>query len=224
MDVLGDKWTLLVLRDLASGPRRFVDIRSVLPGISTEQLRARLTQMTMAGLLTRERFREAPPRVEFTLTERGRAALSIVHAYTDWGREYVWGPPRETEAIDVGAVFRAAVGVPLRLAGKSEVAVVVERDDAGPLAMRVSTRKGRLWLEEGADGTEPSATISGSEDAWIDALRPQGDTARLTIAGDEALARQVLGAVGAEDPAEQPRHAPSDRPRHARSRVSTHAK
>src|ERR1044071_9407152 len=62
LDLVGDKWTLLIVRDLAAGPRRFVELQRVLPGISTEQLRSRLNRMVADGLLTRQRYREVPPR------------------------------------------------------------------------------------------------------------------------------------------------------------------
>src|SRR3954451_4130050 len=67
LDLVGDKWTLLIVRDLASGPRRFVELQRVLPGISTEQLRSRLNRMVADGLLTRQRYREVPPRVDYEL-------------------------------------------------------------------------------------------------------------------------------------------------------------
>src|SRR5205823_12528272 len=60
LDLVGDKWTLLIVRDLAAGPRRFVELQRVLPGISTEQLRSRLNRMVADGMLTRQRYREVP--------------------------------------------------------------------------------------------------------------------------------------------------------------------
>ena len=80
LDLVGDKWTLLIIRDLAAGARRFVELQRVLPGISTEQLRSRLKRMVADGLLTRERFREVPPRVEYALTERAYDLLPVVGA------------------------------------------------------------------------------------------------------------------------------------------------
>ena len=68
LDLVGDKWTLLIVRDLAAGPRRFVELQRVLPGISTEQLRSRLNRMVADGMLTRQRYREVPPRVDYELT------------------------------------------------------------------------------------------------------------------------------------------------------------
>ena len=80
LDLVGDKWTLLIIRDLAAGPRRFVELQRVLPGISTEQLRSRLNRMVADGLLTRQRYREVPPRVDYELTERAREVLPVVGA------------------------------------------------------------------------------------------------------------------------------------------------
>ena len=78
LDLVGDKWTLLIIRDLAAGPRRFVELQRVLPGISTEQLRSRLNRMVADGLLTRQRYREVPPRVDYELTERSRALVPVI--------------------------------------------------------------------------------------------------------------------------------------------------
>src|SRR4051794_17020356 len=91
LDLVGDKWTLLIVRDLASGPRRFVELERVLPGISTEQLRSRLNRMVADGLLTRQRYREVPPRVDYELTERARAVLPVVGALATWGYQWAWG-------------------------------------------------------------------------------------------------------------------------------------
>jgi DNA-binding HxlR family transcriptional regulator len=74
---VGDKWTLLIVRDLAGGPRRFVELQRVLPGISTEQLRSRLNRMVADEMLTRKRYREVPPRVDYELTERARELALI---------------------------------------------------------------------------------------------------------------------------------------------------
>ena len=80
LDLVGDKWTLLIIRDLAAGPRRFVELQRVLPGISTEQLRSRLNRMVADGLLTRQRYREVPPRVDYELTERSRELMPVLGA------------------------------------------------------------------------------------------------------------------------------------------------
>ena len=125
LDLVGDKWTLLIVRDLAGGPRRFVELQRVLPGISTEQLRSRLNRMVADGLLTRQRYREVPPRVDYELTERARDLLPVVGALARWGYRWAWGPPRPGEAIDVGAILRCAPGLaaPLGVRGTVELRI-----------------------------------------------------------------------------------------------------
>src|SRR3979490_2480810 len=111
LDLVGDKWTLLIVRDLASGPRRFVELQRVLPGISTEQLRSRLTRMVADGLLTRQRYREVPPRVDYELTERARDLMPVLGALGRWGYDWAWSVPRPGEDIDIGAIVRLAPGI-----------------------------------------------------------------------------------------------------------------
>src|ERR1700748_3252292 len=126
LDLVGDKWTLLIVRDLAAGPRRFVELQRVLPGISTEQLRSRLNRMVDDGTLTRKRYREAPPRVDYELTERARELMPILAELARWGYEWAWSAPREGETINLGAIFRLAPGlleVPSHLSGSAELRV-----------------------------------------------------------------------------------------------------
>ena len=111
LDLVGDKWTLLIVRDLAAGPRRFVELQRVLPGISTEQLRSRLNRMVADGLLTRQRYREVPPRVDYELTERSRELMPVLGALARWGYEWTWTGPRAGEDVNVGAIFRLAPGM-----------------------------------------------------------------------------------------------------------------
>src|SRR5947209_6093643 len=111
LDLVGDKWTLLIVRDLAAGPRRFVELQRVLPGISTEQLRSRLNRMVADGMLTRKRFREVPPRVDYELTERARELMPVLGELARWGYAWSWSPPRSSEAVDLGAIFRLAPGL-----------------------------------------------------------------------------------------------------------------
>ena len=111
LDLVGDKWTLLIIRDLAAGPRRFVELQRMLPGISTEQLRSRLNRMVADGLLTRQRYREVPPRVDYELTERSRELMPVIGALARWGYDWTWTPPRAGEEINVGAIFRIGPGL-----------------------------------------------------------------------------------------------------------------
>lgn len=82
---LDGKWTLLIIRDLLGGTRRFGQLRSSLVGISSKTLTDRLRELTNDGLVSRTMYAEIPPRVEYSLTDRGRAAAPIIDALGAWG-------------------------------------------------------------------------------------------------------------------------------------------
>ena len=197
LDLVGDKWTLLIVRDLASGPRRFVELQRVLPGISTEQLRSRLNRMVADGLLTRQRYREVPPRVDYELTARSKELLPVLGALARWGYDWAWTAPRESEAIDIGAVLRIAPGLvrpPQSLTGVACFAV--QLDDATTKHYTLTAHRGSVAIAEGED-TSADVLVSGSQEDWIHALGPDGDRSGLEVDGDERLAARLLGAIGA---------------------------
>ena len=86
--VLGDAWTLLLVRDLEGGPRRFTELLAS-TGISDRVLSDRLRTMAANGLVTRRMYAEIPPRVEYALTERGRDALAVVAALRGFGEKWL---------------------------------------------------------------------------------------------------------------------------------------
>jgi len=182
------------VRDLVSGPRRFVELQRTLPGISTEQLRSRLNRMVADGLLTRQRYREVPPRVDYELTDRARDLVPVLGALARWGYEWSWTEPRRNEAVDIGAIFRLAPGLltlPRSLRGTVELTVANRSKDAETKQYTLIIKRGAVTLEERAE-PEADAQITGSERAWIDALVPEGITSGLEIRGDTRLAAAVL--------------------------------
>jgi DNA-binding HxlR family transcriptional regulator len=191
-DLVGDKWTLLIVRDLASGPRRFVELQRVLPGISTEQLRSRLNRMVADGLLTRQRYREVPPRVDYELTERAKELLPVVGELARWGYNWAWSPPRPDEAIDIGAVFRCAPGM-VELGNETSGAVELT---VGQRAYTLVCGHGGVTIEE-RSAPDARARVTGSERAWIEALGPAGSRVDLDIEGDRGLANLVLDGFSA---------------------------
>jgi DNA-binding HxlR family transcriptional regulator len=197
LDLVGDKWTLLIVRDLASGPRRFVELQRVLPGISTEQLRSRLNRMVADGLLTRQRYREVPPRVDYELTDRSRELLPVLGALARWGYNWAWTPPRDGEAIDIGAILRVVPGLASPPAGVSGTAALsVARPDGTTGHYALTVERGEVTISE-QETADADARISGSEQDWIEALGPSADRDALTVSGDERLATAVLDGVGA---------------------------
>ena len=194
LDLVGDKWTLLIVRDLTGGPRRFVELQRVLPGISTEQLRSRLNRMVADGLLTRQRYREVPPRVDYELTARSRDLLPVLGALARWGYEWAWTAPREGEAIDIGAILRIAPGLvnpPATLNGVAELTVTRADGDRG---YTLSVSGGNVQISE-AESPTVDVRISGSEAEWIDAVGPEAVRGGLRIDGDERLAGILLDGI-----------------------------
>lgn len=86
--LIGDKWKVLILRDLRSGTKRFGELKKSVTGISQKVLTSNLRDMEENGLLTREVFAEVPPRVEYTMTELGFSMCPILDAMAEWGTDY----------------------------------------------------------------------------------------------------------------------------------------
>jgi DNA-binding HxlR family transcriptional regulator len=192
--LVGDKWTLLIVRDLVGGPRRFVELQRTLPGISTEQLRSRLNRMVADGLLTRQRYREVPPRVDYELTDRAHDLLPVIGALSRWGYQWAWGMPRPEESVDIGAILRSVPGlaVPTGFDGIAELTVV--RGDGQAKRYVLAVTAGEMTIEERA-APEADARVSGPETAWVAALGPEADRGGLKLEGDQRLAQALLDAL-----------------------------
>jgi DNA-binding HxlR family transcriptional regulator len=89
LELVGERWTLLLVRDLLRGPRRFQDFHESQPGIAPALLSERLKLMEEHGLVTRRFYSEHPPRAEYTLTDRGRELGTVVGALAAWGSRHV---------------------------------------------------------------------------------------------------------------------------------------
>ncbi len=88
-ELVGGKWTLLVIRDLGGGPRRFCELERSLAGISPRTLSLRLRALEDEGILVRLTRADTPPRVEYSLTVKGRALLPLVEDMRRYGREWL---------------------------------------------------------------------------------------------------------------------------------------
>jgi DNA-binding HxlR family transcriptional regulator len=192
---VGDKWTLLIVRDLAAGPRRFVELQRVLPGISTEQLRSRLNRMVADGMLTRKRYREVPPRVDYELTARARDLMPILAELARWGYEWAWSPPRASESVDLGAIFRLASGLVAPTGSTGIVEFVIHEPDARGSYMFTVSEHAVTLQERPADRAD--ARVAGGTAAWIRAFSPERDRSGLELTGDRTLAEMLLDGLGA---------------------------
>ncbi|GAA1617324.1 helix-turn-helix domain-containing protein [Kribbella karoonensis] len=126
LDVIGERWTLLIVRELAFGPRRYTDLHADLPGISTDVLAARLKELEADGVVERRTFAPAAPVRVYDLTDRGRELVPVVAALAAWGSPLL-AAHQETDAVrhhwyllPLAALVRELGGVvELRVEGSS---------------------------------------------------------------------------------------------------------
>ena len=86
--LIGDKWKILILRDLMNGTMRFGELKKSIGQVSQKVLTAQLRDMESKGLVTRKVYAEVPPRVEYTLTETGYSLKPVLDALGAWGEAY----------------------------------------------------------------------------------------------------------------------------------------
>jgi len=88
-DLIGSKWTSLIVHDLSEGPRRFTQLEHACPGISPRTLSERLHMLEQQGIVLRHSYPESPPRVEYQLTDKGGALLPIIEEMRSFGHDWL---------------------------------------------------------------------------------------------------------------------------------------
>lgn len=88
LSMIGDKWKVLIIRDLLNGTKRFGQLKKSVSGISQKVLTTNLRQMEDAGLILRKVYAEIPPRVEYTLSDVGYSLAPVLNAMAGWGTDY----------------------------------------------------------------------------------------------------------------------------------------
>lgn len=185
LDLVGDRWTLLVLRELSFGEQRFTDLKAALPGIATNLLTERLRKLEGAGLV--EQHELAPPaaRTVYRLTRDGVRIRPVLRAIAQFGLPYLPDPkpgrvrPRAAVYGGAGAMFDpvAAIGVDLR------VRFLLDDEEHW-----LEVRDGRLRR---ADTTqEPDLSVTGSAVALFEVTRGASlEDAALEVEGSAAARR-----------------------------------
>ncbi|MFC9280601.1 winged helix-turn-helix transcriptional regulator [Streptomyces collinus] len=196
LDLVGDRWTLLIVRELLAGPRRYTDLHADLPGVSTDVLASRLRDMERDGLAGRRRLPPPSAAYVYELTRRGRELLPVLQELGEWGQ------PELVERRPTDAVRAHWFALPLLRA--------LEDTGGGPGVVEVHLDEGRFHLHVGAgdgpvygDGPAPGApdaslgTDSGTlaavghgASALADAVR----AGRVTVTGDGTLAKALREA------------------------------
>jgi len=200
LDLVGDRWTLLVVRELSGGPRALGELEHALAGCPPGKLHPLIQRMIANGLLARRRHCAIPQAVDYELTDRARALLPIVGALARWSYHWTWGPPRDTDIVDVGAILRIAPGIlrpPARLRAVAEFAVRLDAETCERYALTIDA--GAVTITRCADANA-DVRVSGSSQDWIRALGPLLDRSGLHVEGEQWLATLLLDGIGAVDP------------------------
>ncbi len=88
-ELLGKRWTGLIIRVLLSGEKRFKEISDIIPSMSDRMLAERLKELEVEGIVMRQVFAEMPVRIEYSLTEKGKALQPVLDAMERWGAEWL---------------------------------------------------------------------------------------------------------------------------------------
>jgi len=192
LDLVGDRWTLLIVRELLAGPRRYTDLHADLPGVSTDVLASRLKDMERDGLGTRRRLPPPGAAYVYELTQRGRELLPVLQALSMWGQGEL-GERRPTDAL---RAHWFALPLLRSLEGEGLVEVRLEEGD---FHLYVGAEDGPLYGDGPAPGepdarlvldAESAGALARGELSLADAVR-QG---RVTVTGDGTLAKALREA------------------------------
>jgi DNA-binding HxlR family transcriptional regulator/putative sterol carrier protein len=196
LDIVGERWTLLVVRDLLMGPKRYTDIQDGLPGIPSDILTARLRTLQNAGLVDRRRLPRPAPATVYELTERGRLLAPVVGGLARVGFEFLGSPaddadlPAERLVLSLRPAFRADTTPTLE--ATYQLALGAEE-------FVVAVRSGRLDVRRGT-ADDPDLTLSTDPVTLMRILRreiaPESavDAGTLRLRGDAAALEPFITA------------------------------
>ncbi|KUN89827.1 transcriptional regulator [Streptomyces bungoensis] len=189
LDAVGDRWTLLIVRELLAGPRRYTDLHADLPGVSTDVLASRLKDMERDGLATRRRLPLPGAASVYELTGRGSRLLPVLQALGRWGEDEL-GERRPTDAV------RAHwFALPLLRALDGEGLVEVRLEE-GVFHLRAGAQDGPVYGDGPAPGEADARLVL---DAGTCEALARGETdllaavraGRVTVTGEGALAKTL---------------------------------
>lgn len=98
-ELLGKRWTGLIIQSLLSGPKRFKDISEMIPHMSDRMLAERFKELEASGILTRTVYPETPVRIEYALTDKGRGLQPVMDAVQRWGDSWCFAAAESQEAV-----------------------------------------------------------------------------------------------------------------------------
>lgn len=180
LDVVGERWTLLLVRELLLGPRRFTDLLQALPGLGTGLLAARLKHLEAAGLVHQEP--QPPPAggTAYQLTEAGQGLAPVVGALAAFGARLLDTPaPGELVRIELGALYAAGSADPAALAGPRQTYQV----HAGDEVVHIRAADGAAQVRPGPAPEGAEVVITTDQAGFIDLALARRTLPELVAAG-----------------------------------------
>jgi DNA-binding HxlR family transcriptional regulator len=192
LETVGDRWSLLIVRDLLPERRRFTDLQERLVGITPKWLTVRLRQLEEAGIVDRD---QAIGRREvwYSLTDKGRELEPVVEALTLWGVKHRFEPPQPREAVHPEHILRGLV-VALNAGAATSKAAVTWAFDFGADGVYTVGFDGKRWDWSIGAPPEPDVTVETTPAGWARfvALRPRKPAAREVKLHGRARAREQM--------------------------------
>ena len=200
LDVAGDRWTLLIVRELAPGPRRFTDLVDGLPGIPRKLLTERLRTLERDGIVARQELPPPAARQVYALTDDGRELAVAMAPLIAWGARLLGDrKPGESFRARWPAVAMAGLADREAARGVSESYQYV----VGDSAFHFAVNDGSIQLHDGR-ALDPAVTLTTDEETWANVVSGKitassaAATGALTVAGDRQAARR-LGKIFPRD-------------------------
>ena len=191
LDVVGDRWALLVVRELLLGPRRYTDLLEGLPGVGTNVLSTRLRELEEAGIIERHRLRAPTPVTVYDLTDDGRDLRPVVDALGRWGARLLTIPSdSETTAPRWLASSIAATLPTGAFADGTHFELHIDDE-----AFTLDVHERLVSVRHGA-ADHPSATLTGSlQDFFATAKGRTARRRRPTVGGDGVAGSRFVNAM-----------------------------
>ena len=193
LDVVGERWALLVVRELVLGPKRFTDLRAHLPGIATDVLSQRLRQLEQAGVLRPTTLAQPASGRAYELTERGHDLEPVLHALGRWGSQEGFESVDHDLSVDAFAVALSSLFDPANAGGvEASLALIVDGE-----SLVAEVRDHTLMIRRGSI-ERPAAVIQGSAAALSQVLwhrRPVADaeiSGSITVNGQRSVVRRFM--------------------------------
>lgn len=192
LDVIGDRWTLLIVRELLIGESRYTDLLKGLPGIATNLLATRLAEMEEAGLVTREELPAPSATTVFRLTKRGEELRPVIRELGKWAGPLMTGRTKSECARTRWMVLPAQFYLEDRLAAGKDVAIQI---DGGDESIVIEALSGEVKVRTGRSA-DPDVTMTGSPELALGIIMGRLTIAEakkkgLKIDGDASLLRRL---------------------------------